>query len=365
LPDAFTGLDPSMSISSAIGPAAAAAPAAPVDAVSLGQALGADGAAATSSIAAPNGPAKPGAPTVSAPAAALAAAVQAAAGNQGGMAALFADLGAALQSSSLPEAVADAANQLLGLQLPLEPPPTGADLSQALAQSGLFLEANLASSDGAPTPDMKSALLGLEQALEVWAGDAAPHMIAEAAAPPPYRGGPLQGQPPAQPTLPPDATMATVGAQLMQGTTRAIARTVLLQAASLPRGAKANPANRTPRLQFEIPLNTPGGAAIAPFEISRDDPRPDSEDQEPVWQAKFALHLEPMGPVQAKVALVGDRVRVTLWAERAQTAGNLAARADDLTRALAAEDLKATVKVIPAAPEAPAPSPGRLVDQAL
>jgi len=354
-----------MSLSSAIGPVAGAAPATPVDAISLGQAPSVDSAAAASSIAAPNAPTTPGAPTVSAPAAALAAAVQAAAGNQDGLASLFADLGAALQSSLLPQAVADAADQLLGLQLPIDPPPTGADLSQALAQSGLFLEANLAASDAAGGPDMKSALLNLEQALEIWAGDAAPHMIAEAALPPPYRGGPLQGQPPAQSMLPPDATMATVGAQLMQATTRAIARTVLLQAASLPRSAKANPADRSQRLQFEIPLNTPGGAAIAPFEISRDDPRPDDENREPTWQADFSLHLEPMGPVRAKVALVGDHVRVTLWAERAQTAGNLAAQADDLTRALAAEDLKATVNIIPAALEVPAPSPGRLVDQAL
>jgi len=355
-----------MSLSSlGIAGAAPATAASAVDSVGLRQALSSD-AAALASIAASADSTALVATGLSVPAAALAAAVQTAAGRQGGLSSLFADLESALQSSALPPAVADAAEQLLGLALPIVPPPSAADLRQALAQSGLFFEAQLAAGASTPGGDVKSALLDLELALQAWTGETAPRLVADATVPPPYRGGPLQGQPPAQANLPPDATNAWVGAQLMQSTSRALARTVLLQAASLPRGAKASPEERGPRWRFDIPLDTPAGGAVAQFEISRDDSGPGGgAGREPVWQAHFSIHLEPMGPVQAKVALNGDRVRVTLWADRRDTADALAAQAGDLTKALADEKLTATVNVIPAAPVVAAPSPGVLVDQAL
>ena len=353
-----------MSLSSlGIGGATAATPVSALD--PLRQALSVDDGAAAAPIAPVTEPIGLAPRGVSPPAAALAAAVQDAAGRQGGLTALIADLGAALQSSALPAPVTAAANQLLGLQLPLEPPPTAADLRQALAQSGIFLESQLATAGQAADGDMKSALLNLEQALQTWTGGAASRMAAEAVLPPPYRGGPLLGQPPAQATLPPDATLAMIGAHLMQATTRAIARTVLLQAASLPRNAKAAPGDKGPRWRFDVPLNTAGGGAVAQFEISRDDSRSGGQDPDPAWEASFSLHLEPMGPVQAKVALSGDRARVTLWAERAETADKLSAQSADLVRALGVEQLVGSVTVIAAAPVVPAPAPGLLVDNAL
>src|SRR6202012_3867632 len=99
----------------------------------------------------------------------------------------------------------------------------------------------------------------------------------------------------------------------------------LMQAASTPSSAAA----QTPQWLFEIPFVVPPGAAIAQFEIGRDeeDPAaPASDEAEPTWRARFSLDLDPMGPVHARISLRGGRIRVSLWAERGATAAQLAAQ---------------------------------------
>lgn len=324
---------------------------------------GADGAAAETSAMAP-----PPVGAQAGPATALDAAVQAAASRQGGLATLMTNLEVALQTPGVPAPVLTAATQALGLRLPLDPPPTGADLRQALARSGLFLEAQLAASEALVGPDLKAALLSLDQTLQAWLG-AAPARAATAAPPPapPYRGGPVRGQPPAPSSLPPDTPLEAVGARLTQETGGALARQLLLQAAALPDQARpSDPLAQGPQWLFELPLMTPQGAAVAQFEIARDGGRAagGGEDQ-PVWRARFSLHLEPMGPVHAKIALSGDRVRVSLWAEVGETADRLAAQSADLSKALLDDGLAAQVSVAPGAPSAAAAPAGRLVDRAL
>lgn len=89
-----------------------------------------------------------------------------AAGRQGGMALLFADLGQALASPALPAPVKAVVRQILAFQTPLDKPPSGQTIARAAAQSGLFLEAHLAAAgDSPPGPDLKAALLTLRQAL--------------------------------------------------------------------------------------------------------------------------------------------------------------------------------------------------------
>jgi Flagellar hook-length control protein FliK len=69
-----------------------------------------------------------------------------AAARQGGLAPLMADIEQLVGADAIeaPAAVLKAAAQLLGLRLPLQNGLTGADIKQALSQSGLFLEARLA-----------------------------------------------------------------------------------------------------------------------------------------------------------------------------------------------------------------------------
>jgi hypothetical protein len=323
----------------------------------------ADGAAAvTSATPAPPVGAQAG------PVLALDAAVQAAAGRQGGLATLMADLEVALQTPGLPAPVLAAATQALGLRLPLDPPPTAADLRQAMAQSGLFLEAQFASPEAPAGLDLKAALLSLDHALQAWLG-AAPARAATAAPPPapPYRGGPVRGQPPAPSSLPPDTPLEAVGARLMQETGGALARQLLLQAAALPDQARpSDPLAQGSQWLFELPLMAPPGAAVAQFEIARDGGHAAGRDEDQaIWRARFSLHLEPMGPVHAKIALSGDRVRVSLWAETGGTADRLAAQSADLSKALLDDGLAAQVSVAPGAPSPAAPPAGRLVDRAL
>jgi len=76
--------------------------------------------------------------------------VRTAAARQGGLAPLMADIEQLVGADAIeaPAAVLKAAAQLLGLRLPLQNGLTGADIKQALAQSGLFLEARLAVPNG-------------------------------------------------------------------------------------------------------------------------------------------------------------------------------------------------------------------------
>jgi hypothetical protein len=304
------------------------------------------------------------APQAAATVTAVDAAVRAAAENQGGLGALMADLGAALQTPGLPQPVQAAAAEVLALQLPTSPAPTAADLRQALSQSGLFLEAQLAT--GAPPgPDLKASLLRLGQALQD-APDAPPDTTQSAAPAPPYRDGPVSGQPPVPPSFAAGASADVVVQRLLHETGGAVARQVLLQVASLP-GAPRPGEPKTAQWLFEVPVATPQGVAIAQFEIGRDGGREggDGNDETPVWRARFSLDAPPMGPVHAKIAMSGGSARITLWAENADTAGRLRSEAGQLTQALVDDDVTAQVAVYAGAPSAPAPpAPGQFVDQA-
>lgn len=144
------------------------------------------------------------------PAVALAQAVRVAAVQQKGLAPLFADVAEVTTPANpavLPQAVRDAARQLLALRPALDSNLSGADVRQAFAQSGLFLEAKIAAAatggpalgidaparptatpastakvaaDASaaaqvppPSSDLKAALTVFRQVLETWL-DAAP-----------------------------------------------------------------------------------------------------------------------------------------------------------------------------------------------
>ena len=189
--------------------------------------------------------------------------------------------------------------------------------------------------------------------------------------PPPYRGGPTHAQRPAASTLGSIVDAPAIAERLLQETRAALARSEMLQAASLPNGPptslEAGPTPRPePRWTFDLPFATPQGPAVAQFEISRDgggDQGPASGEAEPVWRARFSLDLEPTGPVHAALRLTGRRAAVTLWAERPERAAELRARVEELARGLrkAAETVDIVVYV--GAPPTAAPASGRLVDR--
>jgi hypothetical protein len=99
---------------------------------------------------------------------AVSTAAQTAATQQGSLAPLFANLGVAASSGSLPPLLQQAVAQVLAQQTSLDENLTGSDVRNAFQTSGIFLEASLASGSvpaSTGMPDLKAALIVLRQTL--------------------------------------------------------------------------------------------------------------------------------------------------------------------------------------------------------
>jgi hypothetical protein len=101
--------------------------------------------------------------------AAVSTATQTAVTQQGSLSQLFANLGAVAGSSGFPPALQQAVTQLLAQRTSLDSNLTGSDVQNAFQNSGIFLEASLASgsvsSSASGVPDLKAALIVLRQTL--------------------------------------------------------------------------------------------------------------------------------------------------------------------------------------------------------
>jgi hypothetical protein len=375
-------------------------------------------------VLAPNAPQTPAAILRAAdPTVALANATRLAAARQTGLAPVFAEAAEAVQAPGVPPAVRQAAAQLLALRAPFYSVDedgivriSAATVQKAVTSAGLFLEARLdAQATGQATPaatatatsaDIKAVLFTLRDALKAWldpqsplqsvvqgalqelteptanAGPAASvkpdEMIALAKSlaaeakvpPPPYRNAPTQGQQPTPAAVPSDAPAKLLGHALLEETSGAIARTTLMQAASLP-GAPSAVAEHADaggkHWNLEVPFAMPQGTAIAHFEISRDDHKAAAAQRKPPgWRVNFSLDVEPMGPVHAQVSLAGHRAAVRLWAERPPTASALRGSLSELNAGFKLAGIDpAEVVVRDGAPPRPLkPGAGRFVDRA-
>jgi len=224
-----------------------------------------------------------------------------------------------------------------------------------------------------PLSPEQATSLAKSVATQLVARDAPDRFSSSAAAPPPsggppppYRGAPLSAQPPVAASIAPDTPPHESAERLLAATDGALARTTLLQAASLP-DQQPQRIDPTQRWTFEVPFATPQGTSIAQFEVSRDGQAAKSGRQLPTWRARFSLDVEPMGPVYALVALAGARTSVTLWAERHATAARLNDNAAMLSEALRAAELEpADVLFRVGAPPTGArqAAPGRFMDRA-
>ena len=314
--------------------------------------------------------------------------------RQASPAPLLADLRSAVDQGALPPTVRSAAQTVLSAAPQIADLASAVPLKDAVRGSGLFLESNLATSTapGVQTPpaqDLKAALLVLAGRLREWAGDSRlaapdrpaaegraeeptpPAILRDALPPaPPIRGRTAMPQPPATPTLPPEATPEVVRDVLLHRTEAALARQSLMQAAS-SRVARAalGPAETadSPAWLFEIPVTTPQGPAALPFQISRDGGSGGAATGPgPVtWRVAFALDLEPVGAVNVRAALTGPEASITLRVERPEIAAALSARLQDLTDSLAVQGLTARVGVLSGAPAtASGPAPGEFYSRA-
>jgi hypothetical protein len=326
--------------------------------------------------AAANASSDTAAPTATAPAApsVLQTAVASAAGSQAGLAGLLADLTSALQSQALPADVQAAAAQILDAQLALDPPPTAETLRQAVGQSGLFLEAQLAATGAPPDGDLKAALLTLIQALDPDVGSEVGPAGAGATGagpPPPYAGAPLQGQPPAAALLAPEAALEMVAALLSRDAKGALARQVLMQAASLPKSGQTAATQTSAQRSgpaswlFELLFAAPDGPAVAQFEIDRDGDPPKDGAPDPIWRVRFSLNFAPIGPIHARISLSGGQAHVALWAENDDTRSMLDAHQADLADALAEDEMTPHVAVFHGRPNVAPAAAGQFMNRAV
>jgi hypothetical protein len=188
--------------------------------------------------------------------------------------------------------------------------------------------------------------------------------------PPPLAGALPAAQPVMPATLVASSTPEAAIHHLLADTDGAIARQTLLQVASLPHQVDATTGRVdpvAPRWNFEIPLATPQGTAMAQFEISRDAGEAEVEAVKRTWRARFSLDVEPAGPVHAQISLVGERTSVRMWAERPGTADKLRAGLSHLSQALSRAELQpGDIVVRDGAPAPPATArAGHFLDRAL
>jgi len=123
---------------------------------------------------------------------AVAKALQTAAGQQGSLSPLFANLTVAATSGQVPDVLQQAASSLLAGRPALNEAFSGDDLATAFRQSGLFHEQSQkqaaalpasSSANVAAAPDLKAALIVFRQILGSWLGGAAQPPSDEAAVP--------------------------------------------------------------------------------------------------------------------------------------------------------------------------------------
>jgi hypothetical protein len=155
---------------------------------------------------------------------AVAKALQTAAGQQGSLSPLFANLTVAVASDQMPDVLQQAAHSLLAGRPALNEEFSGDDLAAAFRQSGLFYEqsqkqaaASPATSGATTAPDLKAALIVFKQILGSWLGSTAQPPSEEAGFPGQYA---QQGQARAQaeinaPSMVPASMSTAEGEEIM------------------------------------------------------------------------------------------------------------------------------------------------------
>ena len=131
----------------------------------------------------------------------------------------------------------------------------------------------------------------------------------------------------------------TLGRRALERTEGALQRILLEQFAVLDqRTDETAAAGRGSReWTADLPLATANGTAIVEIAVEHDGSGGGRGEtaSAPGWRVRFALDIEPIGPVHAQIGLSGDHLSVGLWIERPEMAARLAADVGELAAALA------------------------------
>ncbi|HCJ28910.1 MAG TPA: flagellar hook-length control protein FliK [Pseudomonas sp.] len=261
-------------------------------------------------------------------------------------------LGALGSGSALPDPLRGAAERLLGLVPEMQQLGDAKTLAQALARSGVFLEASLLSgqADHLPT-DMKAALLRLIAQLP---GLPAGGPLAAAQA-----GGALGqalpafarnalgalGQPnarhlaqnfPLPSRLSPNVDDEADLELLLKLAAAAVSRLQTHQLSSLAQTQTNPDGTQVTTWQIEVPMRDQRDIVPLQVKLQREEePQHDRKEKpETLWKVELAFDVAPLGPLQVQAQLFKGSLSSQIWAERSGTAELITAELDHLRQRL-------------------------------
>ncbi len=220
-------------------------------------------------------------------------------------------------------------------------------MAELIARSGITHEASGTVSRPGGSTDLKGALLRLIGQLvsttPTPAVDRGPATTSTATATlasrpetlPPLREGAVQGQPRAMTNL---NLQADPGLQLLRQAEAALARVQLSQLASVP----VEDSSRQ-LWTFELALRADQATpTVIQFRVEKEPgSRPSSEAPEDErWSVSIGLDLDALGPVEARVSVLGERVSASLRAHKAETSQLINEHLSNLREAISGRGLQ-------------------------
>lgn len=210
----------------------------------------------------------------------------------------------------------EAINSLAAFQLSGGDKLSAERVRLAFEHSGLFLESTL-THNGVAANDMKQGILELLLRLRPLL--AAAHSIQQSAPLPAERG----------------SDIVALFSELHSQAEGSLARIVFNQLSSLP-----SENNNQQLWQFDIPLGQEEKCDAFRVRIERESRRNAAGKAETLWSVKLNFELEPIGPVQAKLALLGNEISSHFTAEYTLTAERLKQALPTLAEAFGRSGLK-------------------------
>ena len=288
-------------------------------------------------------------------------------GRQGSLEGLLSALQKLPASDSMPTELRASIDKLLaGLPTPSQlSSPKG--LSDALLNSGSFLEAKLLSGQSQTlAPDMKTTLLRLiaqvlpglpastsfnpglaassqAQAMPTFVRNAL-GMLGHASAKPAAGGFPL----PARTLKNPDGEDSLEN--LLKLAAAAVSRLQSHQLSSLEQSGRTADGGMLTTWQLEIPMRNAHDIVPLQVKFQREDPpekeadekRENPEVKDQLWRVELAFDLTPLGPLHVQAQLLRGSLSGQLWAERAYTASLIESQLDSLRQRLKDAGLSVT-----------------------
>lgn len=224
-----------------------------------------------------------------------------------------------IQTPALPQSLVELVRTVVN-RLPRNENISTADgLKQAVAQSGLFMEARLAqalqqpiaaTATAAPPVDFKGGLLSLLFTLLNLSKGMPPSTNANAT---PSASAPPHAQAAAQATLNQQMNLQQTLGELVKNVNGGLAR---LQLSQLVSSAPEEDGKRA--WVMELPVRSDGNIDLIQLRIEKDNQSRTSKKLG-MWTVTLALELSGLGPVQARITLADKIVNTHFWAENAHT----------------------------------------------